>query len=100
MNMFKDSKEEMGLPADGQKVTFKWPCEHSWFVNVVDDQKYLAKDQEYTVRKSELNSSSAYVWLEEIEPYDVERDMPFFNLWCFDWEGKIEEDLEFLLEEL
>ena len=93
MSAFEDYGKEMGLPADGQKVTFKWPCEHAWFANVVDDQKLLVQDQEYTVRKTEINSSSSYVWLEEIEPYDAERDMPFFNLLCFDWEGKAEQEL-------
>lgn len=87
MSAFENEKERLGFPEDGQKITFKYPCEHAWFANVVDDQKYLVKDQEYTVRKTELNSSSTYVWLEEIEVYDAERDLPFFNLLCFDWEG-------------
>jgi hypothetical protein len=51
----------------------------------VDDQKLLVQGQEYTVRKTQLNSSSTYVWLEEIEVYNAERDLPFFNLLCFDW---------------
>lgn len=93
MNTFENEKERLGFPADGQKITFKYPCEFAWFDNVVDDQKYLVKDQEYTVRKTELNSSSTYVWLEEIEPYDVERDLPFFNLLCFDWEIKTKQKL-------
>jgi hypothetical protein len=41
-----------------------------------------------------LNSSSSFIWLEEIEPYDKERDMPFFNLWSFDWEGRPKSWLE------
>ena len=89
MSVFENDKEAMGFPKDGQKITFKWPCEHGWFTNVVEDQKLLKKGKEYTVRRTELNSSSAYVWLEEIHSYDAVRDMPFFNLWCFDWEGKI-----------
>jgi len=86
MNTFEDDKERLGFPADGQRITFKHPCEYSWFDSVVDDQKLLVQGQEYTVRKTELNSSSAYVWLQEIEVYDAERDLPFFNLVCFDWE--------------
>jgi hypothetical protein len=93
MSVFENDKEAMGLPKDGQKITFKWPCEHGWFTNVVDDQKYLTKEQEYTVRKTQLNSSSAYVWLEELEVYDIERDLPFFSIWAFDWEGRTEEEL-------
>jgi len=91
MNIYntEKGKQEMGFPKDGQKITFKKPTEMCWFKNVVDDQRYLAVGQEYTVRKTQLNSSSSYVWLEELEPYDTERDMPFFNLWSFDWEGKL-----------
>jgi len=88
MSIFEKYKEEMGFPKDGQKITFTQPCTHAWFTNVVDDQKYLVIGQEYTVRKTQLNSSSSYVWLEEIETYDTERDVPFFNMWSFDWEGK------------
>jgi hypothetical protein len=89
MSVFEKDKEAMGFPKDGQKITFKWPCEHSWFPSVVADQKYLIKGEEYTVRRTQLNSSSAYVWLEEIKSYNEEHDLPFFNLWAFDWEGKI-----------
>lgn len=80
----------MGLPKNGQKVVFTEPLTMHWFTNVVADQKLLEIGKEYTVRKTNLNSSSTYVWLEEIEAYDVERDLPFFNMWCFDWEGKKE----------
>ena len=85
MNMFEEDKERLEFPADGQRITFNHPCEFAWFDNVVDDQKLLVQGQEYTVRKTQLNSSSTYVWLEEIEVYNAERDLPFFNLLCFDW---------------
>ena len=90
MSIFENDKEKMGLPKDGQKITFKWPSTHHWFKCVVEDQELLEKGKEYTVRKTQLNSSSAYVWLEEIPSYDEERDHPFFSLWAFDWEGKKE----------
>ena len=78
-------KEEMGFPKDGQKVIFKEPLTIHWFTNVVEDQKLLEIGKEYTVRKTQLNSSSSFIWLEELEPYDQERDLPFFNLWSFSW---------------
>jgi hypothetical protein len=87
-------KNEMGFPKDGQKVTFKEPLKIHWFTNVVKDQELLEIGKEYTVRKTQLNSSSSFIWLEEIEPYDKERDMPFFNLWSFDWEGRPKSWLE------
>ena len=90
MSIFEKDKERMGLPKDGQKVIFNKPLKMHWFTNVVQDQKLLEIGKEYTVRKTNLNSSSTYVWLEEIETYDAERDLPFFNMWCFDWEGKKE----------
>ena len=90
-----ESKKEMGFPEDGQKITFVEPLTTHWFTNVVEDQlRYLAVGQEYTVRKTQLNSSSSFVWLEELEPYDEERDMPFFNLWSFNWEGRPKSWLE------
>ena len=88
-------KEEMGFPKDGQKVIFKEPITIHWFQNVVADQsKYLCVGQEYTVRKTQLNSSSSFIWLEELEPYDEERDLPFFNLWSFSWDGRPKSWLE------
>ena len=91
----EEQKEKMGFPKDGQKIIFKEPLTIHWFKNVVEDQdRYLCIGQEYTVRKTQLNSSSSFIWLEELEPYDEERDMPFFNLWSFDWEGRPKSWLE------
>ena len=92
-NTRKD-KKEMGFPEDGQKITFNEPLVVHWFKNVVKDQELLEIGKEYTVRKTQLNSSSSFVWLEELEAYDKERDMPFFNLWSFDWEGRPKSWLE------
>ena len=90
----RKGKKEMGFPNDGQKITFKEPIKIHWFTNVVGDQKLLEVGKEYTVRKTQLNSSSSFVWLEELESYDKERDMPFFNLWSFTWEGRPKSWLE------
>ena len=87
-------KEEMGFPKDNQKIIFKEPLTIHWFKNVVEDQKLLEVGKEYTVKKTQLNSSSSFIWLDEIEIYDKDRDMPFFNLWSFDWEGKPKSWLE------
>jgi hypothetical protein len=81
-------KEKMGFPKDGQKVIFKTPAKFAFHTKVVTDQNLLEIGKEYTVRKTQLNSSSSYVWLEEIPTYDEEHDQPFFNLWAFDWEGR------------
>jgi hypothetical protein len=89
-----ESKKEMGFPRDGQKVVFKEPLTVHWFTNVVEDQKLLEIGKEYTVRKTQLNSSSSFIWLEEVEVYSTEHDLPFFNLWSFDWEGRPKSWLE------
>ena len=81
-------KEKMGFPKDGQKIRFITPAKFAFHNCVVDDQGLLEIGKEYTVRKSQLNSSSSYVWLEEIEAYDKDRDLPFFNLWSFEWDGQ------------
>jgi len=83
-------KEKLGFPKDGQKVVFKNPCTVHWFNNLVKDQELLEVGREYTVRKTKLNSSSSFIWLEELEVYDKERDLPFFTLWAFDWNTKVE----------
>jgi hypothetical protein len=87
ISFFEKQKEEMGFPKDGQKIIFKEPAKFTFFKNVIDDQELLKVGQEYTVKKTNLNSSSSYVWLEEIPTYDQERDLPFFSLWSFTWEG-------------
>lgn len=89
-----DAKKKMGFPEDGQKVVFSEPLTIHWFTNVVKDQELLEIGKQYTVRKTQLNSSSSFVWLEELEAYDVERDLPFFNLWSFDWPGRPKSWLE------
>lgn len=90
MSIFDKYKILHGLPEIGQKITFVKPT-RSWFTNVEEDQKKLTIGQEYTVRKTELNSSSTYVWLEEFpnifddnDPTDG-RDQPFFNMGSFEW---------------
>jgi hypothetical protein len=89
-----EGKKKMRFPEDGQKVIFKEPLTIHWFSNVVQDQKLLELGKEYTVRKTQLNSSSSFIWLEEVEAYSIEQDLPFFNLWSFDWEGKPKSWLE------
>jgi hypothetical protein len=89
--MFDRFKILHGLPKEGQKITFIQPT-HSWFINVREDSEKLIRGQQYTVRKTELNSSSTYVWLEEFpnifDPNDPNdgRDQPFFNMASFEWE--------------
>jgi len=86
--LYAKQKEKKGFPKDGQKVTFTTPTKFAFRNNVVADQDLLEVGKEYTVRRTQLNSSSSYVWLEEIPVYNEEHDLPFFNLWAFDWEGR------------
>lgn len=85
-SMFDSRKVLHAFPKDGSKVVFKKPATIHWFTCVVKDQELLELGKEYTVRKTELNSSSSYIWLEEIECYDQERDLPFFSVHCFEWQ--------------
>jgi len=108
MSMFDKYKFLHGLPLEGQKIIFK-RCPMSWFTNVVEDSKRLVIDQEYTVRKTQLNSSSTYVWLEEFpnifDPNDLNdgRDQPFFCMSSFEWikpEPKLEDLIGFNVRDL
>ena len=91
MSMLEKHKILHGLPKVGQKIKFVKPA-FSWFINVVEDSKKLVTGQEYTVRKTQLNSSSTYVWLEEFpnvfDPNDPNdgRDQPFFSMNSFEWD--------------
>ena len=78
--MFNNRKILHGFPRDGQKIKAIANETQSWFTNVMEDTKKLEVGKEYTVRKTELNSSTSYVWLEEFG-----EDM-FFNLHSFEWE--------------
>lgn len=88
--MIEKQKEKMEFPKNGTKVTFTTPAKFAFHNNVVQDQDLLEIGKEYTVRRTQVNSSSSYVWLEEIEVYNEEHDKPYFNLWSFDWEGSPE----------
>jgi hypothetical protein len=79
-SMFDNRKILHGLPKDGQKIEAITNKTNSWFLSVVEDTKKLKIGKEYTVLKTELNSSSSYVWLEEFGK-DV-----FFNIHSFEWE--------------
>jgi hypothetical protein len=72
------------LKARGTKVKFVKPITDHWFTNVVEDQKLLEIGKEYTVEKVEMASSSTFVWLQEISPYDEDRRLPFFNYHSFE----------------
>lgn len=86
MKSFEDS-----MPKIGQKLIYTKPTEFAFHTNVIQDEKLLVIGREYTLKNININSSSVYIWLEEIECYNQERNLPYFNLWAFNWEGK---DLE------
>ncbi len=90
MSLFENHKVLHGLPHVGQQIQFTRKTQ-SWFTNVNEDQDKLVINQTYTVRKTQLNSSSTYVWLQEFpnifdenDPSDG-RDQPLFNLSSFKW---------------
>jgi hypothetical protein len=75
-----------GLPTDGQKIKFIKPSKWGFITSTIEDQKFLKIGEEYTVNKTQFNSSSTRVWLEEVECYDTERGLPFYNLGSFEWD--------------
>jgi hypothetical protein len=79
-SIFDNRKILHGFPKDGQKIKAITNKTNSWFLSVVEDTKKLEIGKEYTVLKTELNSSSSFVWLEEFGK-DV-----FFNIHSFEWE--------------
>ncbi len=88
--LFDKYKILHGFPEIGQKVTFSRPTKHHWFRSVIENENELVLGNEYTVRDTELNSSSSYIWLEEIPDTDnEERGNKFFNLGAFTWNRDI-----------
>lgn len=81
-SFFEKHKVLHALPKDGSKVTYSKPSKFAFFQSVIDNEKKLELGKTYTVRETELNSSSTYIWLEE---FGTERE-PFFNLGAFTWE--------------
>ena len=90
MSMFDKYSILHGLPLPGQKIRFVAPAKWGYFTNVIADEKtLLVPGQEYTVRKTSLNSSSTYVYLEEywIEGLDEYRNnQKMFTMQSFEWE--------------
>jgi hypothetical protein len=99
MSIFNKYSKLHGLPLPGQKITFKAPAAWGYFTNVIEDEKtLLVPGQEYTVKKTSLNSSSTYVYLEEywIEGLDEYRNnQKMFTMQSFSWEKP-----EIVLDEL
>lgn len=90
MSVFDKYSKLHGLPLPGQKITFVAPAKWGYFTNVIEDEKtLLVPGQEYTVRKTSLNSSSTYVYLEEfwVEGLDEYRNnQKRFTMQSFKWE--------------
>jgi hypothetical protein len=87
MSIFDKYSILHGLPKVGQKIKFVEYPTFSFFKNVIEDSKKLVIGQIYTVRKTELNSSSTYVWLEEFPDVSNDgRELPFFMMGSFEWD--------------
>ena len=88
MSLFKQREILHGLPNPGDKVTYTKPTKFAFFNNIIDDEKLLVIDKEYTVVKVQLNSSSTYVylkefWIEGLDEYYNNQQM--FNMHAFTW---------------
>lgn len=76
------------LPVKGQKVKCKSKATHHWFKDLIErEQTLLEIGKEYTVRDTELNSSSTYIWLEEFPDTNgnEERGNVYFSMGSFEW---------------
>lgn len=78
--MFEKYKILHGLPSPGQKVKYSKETKFAFFQKVVENAKLLKLGDYYTVKKTQLNSSSTYVWLEEFS------DDKFFSMHSFTWD--------------
>jgi hypothetical protein len=88
-SIFNSRKILHGLPKEGQKIKFAKPTKWALHTNVIEDEKLLELGKEYTVKKTELNSSSTYVYLEEFWDDDMDmyrNNQKCFSMHAFEWE--------------
>ncbi len=88
-SIFNNRKILHGLPREGQKIRFLEPTKFAFHTNVIEDEKLLELGKEYTVKKTELNSSSTYVYLEEFWEDDMDmyrNNQKAFSRGAFEWE--------------
>jgi len=88
-SIFNSRKILHGLPKEGQKIKFTKPTKFALHTNVIEDEKLLELGKEYTVKKTELNSSSTYVYLEEFWDDDMDmyrNNQKAFSMHSFEWE--------------
>lgn len=88
-SIFNSRKILHGLPKEGQKIKFVKPTKWALHTNVIEDEKLLELGKEYTVKKTELNSSSTYVYLEEFWDDDMDmyrNNQKSFSMGAFEWE--------------
>ena len=87
--LFDKHKIIHGLPLPGQSITYSNPTKFAFFTSVIDNEKLLTLGETYTVKKTELNSSSTYVWLEEFWDDSIDeytQNQKFFSMHAFTWE--------------
>jgi hypothetical protein len=88
-SIFNSRKILHGLPKEGQKIKFVKPTKFALHTNVIEDEKLLELGKEYTVKKTELNSSSTYVYLEEFWDDDLDmyrNNQKCFSVGAFEWQ--------------
>jgi hypothetical protein len=88
-SIFNSRKILHGLPKEGQKIKFTKPTKFALHTNVIEDEKLLELGKEYTVKQTELNSSSTYVYLEEFWDDDLDmyrNNQKCFSMGAFEWE--------------
>lgn len=99
MSLFDKYSILHGFPKPGQKIKFIKPANFHWFTNVKEDEEtLLVPGQEYEVVKTNLNSSSSYVFLKEfwIDGLDEYRNnQKMFSMSAFEWDKP-----ELVLDEL
>ncbi len=87
-SIFNSRKILHGLPKEGQKIKFVKPTKFAFHTDVIENEKLLEIGKEYTVKQTELNSSSTYVYLEEFWDDDLDmyrNNQKAFSMHAFEW---------------
>jgi hypothetical protein len=87
-SIFNSRKILHGLPKEGQKIKFVKPTKFAFHTDVIENEKLLEFGKEYTVKQTELNSSSTYVHLEEFWDDDMDmyrNNQKAFSMGAFEW---------------
>ena len=87
--MFYTKNNSSIVPKSGEKITFKYPKTSDVFLDLLENQKLLEINKEYTLSYINfVDMDSSCVSLVEFPSLSETSKPPMFSLTIFDWSGR------------